>query len=193
MFDTAFRRLIDAPLGLIARRLMAIGVGADALTASAFALGLAAIAVIAVGYPRTGLALFLGNRLLEGLAGAAARQESTTDLGSVLGQSLDLIVVAGMPFAFALADPSRALAASFAMLGLVASGATRLALALFAAKRGLGTDGSAFAEGGLVMLAFVIACLLPERFSIVAYILGVLGFVVAGAYVAYAITSLRRT
>lgn len=193
MFDTAFRTLIDAPLRFVARRLKTLGVGTDALTVAAFVLGLAAVGAVAVGYPLVGLALFLGNRLLEGLAGAAAREESTTELGSVLGAAFDLIVVAGMPFGFALTDPSRALAASFAMLGLLASGATRLALALFAAQRGLAADSGALVEGALITLAFVIACLLPDRFSIVAYVLGVLCFVVAGAYVAFAANSVRRT
>ena len=70
------------------------------------------------------------------------------------------------PFAFALAQPSRALAAMFLMLGF----------AVWAIAGGP-------RPGWLVLLStlgYVIALLLPYYFSPLAYLIGVIAFVLAG-------------
>lgn len=189
MFDIALKRFFDPPLDLAARRLAAFGLGADVLTVLGFVIGLGAIAAIAFGHAIAGLGLLLASRLCDGLAGALARQEGETALGAFLDAALDLIVLAGLPFAFALADPSRALAALFAMFGLAVSGVARLAAELFAARRGIAARIGTLTESSLIVLGFALACLLPDRFSIVAYLVGVLCFVVAGTRVAFVAAS----
>lgn len=185
MFDVALKRFLDPPLAVAARRLTALGLGADVLTVVGFVIGLGAVAAIAFGHPVAGLALLLASRLCDGLDGAVARQEGETALGAFLDAVLGLIVLAGLPFAFALADPSRALAALFSMFGLAVSGTTRLAAELFAAKRGIVANTGALTESTAIVLGFAAACLLPDRFSIVAYLVGVLCFVAAGMRVAF--------
>ena len=86
------------------------------------------------------------------------------------------IAGAGLAFAFALAEPDRALAAMFLMFGLVARTAA---------------DAIAPTDTGLIgkielFVAFAVACLFPRWFSIVAYAFGILCFVAAGSRVASA-------
>jgi phosphatidylglycerophosphate synthase len=196
MLDAAIRRLIDPPLARLAARIGPHAPGADAVTILGFALGLAAAAAIARHFYLAGLVLFALNRLCDRFDGALARATKVTDLGAFLDIALDFIVYAAIPFAFALADPSRALAASFLIFSFMATSATFLSFAIFAAKRGLNTDlrgqKSLYYLGGLTegsetFLAFAIACVRPDWFSIVAYVFGALCFVTAGTRVAAAV------
>lgn len=190
MLDAPLRRLADPPLNLAAKRVAALGIGANAWTLAGFVLGLAAAASIASGRPLIGLAFLALNRLCDGLDGAVARQTKPTDLGGFLDIALDLIVFAGVPFAFALADPSRALAAIFLVFSFVASGSTVLAYGLVAARRGLPTETVGLVENSETTIAFALACIFPASFSIVAYVLGMLCFVTAGMRVASAVSAL---
>jgi phosphatidylglycerophosphate synthase len=198
MFDAAIRRLIDPPLARAAARLAAFAPRADVVTSLGFVLGLAAAVAIARHFYLTGLALFVLNRLCDGLDGALARAAEPTDLGAFLDVALDFIVYAAIPFAFALADPSRALAVCFLIFSFIATSATFLSFAIFAAKRGLTTDlrgqKSLYYLGGLTegtetFLAFAIACIRPDWFSAIAYVFGALCFVTAGTRVAAAVSS----
>jgi phosphatidylglycerophosphate synthase len=184
MLDARLRRLIDPPLERLARPLAARGLSANATTLTGFALGLAAMAAIALGSYLPGLALLLLNRLCDGLDGAIARRRGLSDLGGFLDILLDFIVYAGIPFAFALADPAaNALPAAFLILSFVGTGTAFLAFAAMAAKRGLSTDlrgkKSLYYLGGLTegtetILVFVLACLLPGWFPAIAWIFGTL-------------------
>jgi phosphatidylglycerophosphate synthase len=184
MLDARLRRLIDPPLERLARPLAAHGLSANATTLIGFALGLAAMAAIALGSYLAGLALLLLNRLCDGLDGAIARRRGLSDLGGFLDILLDFIVYAGIPFAFALADPTaNALPAAFLILSFVGTGTAFLAFAAMAAKRGLATDlrgkKSLYYLGGLTegtetILVFVLACLLPGWFPAIAWIFGTL-------------------
>ncbi len=162
---------IDRAGAALARR----GVGADALTWAGFAVGAAAIAAVAVEAYATGLALFLVNRLADGLDGAVARRTRMSDLGGFLDIVLDFIVYAGMVFAFALADPaSNALAAAFLLFAFMGTGSSFLAFAIMAAKRGITTDLrgrkslyylGGLAEGAETILFLALVCLLPDWFA----------------------------
>ena len=198
MLDAPLRRWIDPPLARAAVPLARYVRSADAVTIFGFALGLGAAMAIARHAYLIGLLLFALNRLCDGLDGALARATKVTDLGAFLDIALDFIVYAAIPFAFALADPTRALAACFLIFSFIGTCATFLAFAVFAAKRGLATDlrgqKSLYYLGGLsegteTFLAFAIACLRPEWFSIVAYVFGALCFITAGTRVAAAVRS----
>jgi phosphatidylglycerophosphate synthase len=175
MLDAVLRRTIDPPLDAVAKRLVAFNIGADAIALAAFVAGLAAVAGIAYGHYLAGLGLLALNRLLYGLDGAVARATGARS-SAALGVTLDTIVLTGIPLGFALADPSRAIAAAFLICALAGASAARIATAP--------RDGTDFIENAAVFLAFVCACVLPDRFSIVAYVLGVLAFIAAGARVA---------
>ena len=148
---------------------------------STFHSAMAAIAhhayVLAIG-------LILLNRLFDGLDGALARQRGLTDLGGFLDILLDFIFYAGVPFAFALADATaNALPAAFLIFSFIGTGCSFLAFAIMAAKRGITTElrgkKSLYYLGGLTegsetIGAFLLACLLPAHFPIIAWLFGAL-------------------
>jgi hypothetical protein len=122
---------------------------------AAFAVGLAAIPAIAWRHFWIALVLIAIARMLAVLAGRSDPSEA-----------LDAVAFAGLAFGFALADPAHAVAACFFVFGYVAAIAVPKRLAL--------------RETLVLALAFALACLLPERFSLIAYLLGIAGFVLAG-------------
>lgn len=189
MLTAPLRKVTDPVLARGAAHLSRLGAQADWLTGLGFALGLAAIPAIATHNYLIGLGLMLLNRLLDALDGALARRTRATRRGAFLDMTLDLIVFAGLPFAFALADPTRALAGAFFIFAIAASGAS----AVFFAGLAQRSDGATLLDhAGRLMedteltLAFAVACIEPAWFSVIAYVAGALCFVTAGARVATA-------
>lgn len=184
MFDARIRPLIDPPLAHLARLARRAGWRADGVTLVGFVIGLLAIPAIAFEAYSLGLLLILLNRLADGLDGALARQTRKTDRGGFLDISLDFIVYSSIPFAFALADPfANALPASFLIFSFIGTGCSFLAYAIMAEKRGLSTDirgqKSLYYLGGLTegtetIALFILACLLPTWFPLLAWTFGTL-------------------
>jgi phosphatidylglycerophosphate synthase len=171
----ALKPLLDAGGRALAR----CGIGADTVTLAGFTVGLSAAVAIAFGYPGWGLVLLLLSRLGDGLDGAVARQTHPTDRGAFLDITLDFLYYAGVPLAFAIADPAaNALPAAVLLAAFVGTGSSFLAFAVLAERRGLAS--TAFPQkgfyylGGLTeatetLLCFVLMCLWPERFAWWAY------------------------
>ena len=158
-----------------ALRLAALGIGANALIAAGFVVGLAAMPLVATGHDWIALPV-----LLLGLVLAAVGRTNADERSRSLSATFDLIVFAGLPYGFALADPSRALAAAFLLFALIALGAASL---VTNASRTLSeTDRVA------CIVAFAMACVFPLWFSLVAYALGIVCFAVAGARIAWMLT-----
>jgi phosphatidylglycerophosphate synthase len=183
MLDAAMRRLVDPPLDRLARVVAALGVPANAITLVGFAVGLAAVPLLAVESYAGALVAIGLNRLADGLDGAVARRGTPSDLGGYLDIVGDFIFYAAVPFGFALARPENALPAAFLILAFVGTGSSFLAYAIMAAKRGLAdatpTRRSLHYLGGLTegtetIIAFALFCLLPTAFPILAYIFGAL-------------------
>jgi phosphatidylglycerophosphate synthase len=183
MLDAAMRRLVDPPLDRLARVVAALGVPANAITLVGFAVGLAAVPLLAVESYAGALVAIGLNRLADGLDGAVARRGTPSDLGGYLDIVGDFIFYAAVPFGFALARPENALPAAFLILSFVGTGSSFLAYAIIAAKRGLAdaapTRRSLHYLGGLTegtetIIAFALFCLLPTAFPILAYIFGAL-------------------
>lgn len=183
MLDSYLRPLIDPPLDRAGRRLAAWGVTANAVTLVGFGFGVAAMAALAVRADLLALALLAANRLCDGLDGAVARHRGASDFGGYLDIVLDFLVYSGVVFAFAVGRPEHALAAAFLIFSFVGTGASFLAFAVFAAKRGLTTERrgakslyylGGLAEGGETILALAAICLLPDAFPWIAYGFGAL-------------------
>ncbi len=184
MLDARLRRLIDPPLDRAGRWLAVRGVDADTVTIVGFVFGLLAMLAIMREAYLAGLALLLVNRAADGLDGAVARQSRATDLGGFLDIVLDFIFYAGIVFAFAVADPERnALAAALLLFAFVGTGSSFLAFAIMAAKRGLATDRrgrkslyylGGLTEGSETILFMALACLMPDRFALLAGIFALL-------------------
>jgi hypothetical protein len=164
----------------IAARLERSGVSAAAMLGAGFVLGIGACAGLALHANFVALGMFVASRLLLLLVSRAAhRSSAVASLYTVLAR----IALAFMPFGFALADASHALAASFAMLGMLAESiaiqATRMPRATAGGNASLNVWGiDVFAV--LASLALAVACVEPGWFGIAAYGIGILGFVAAG-------------
>jgi phosphatidylglycerophosphate synthase len=176
MLDSLLRRQFSSFVALPAARL-STRVSANALTVGAFVAGAAALPAIGFRKYLVALGLLAVARALDGLDGPVARARGTSPFGCYLDQVLDLIITAAVPFAFALAEPERALAAMFLMLGLVARAAA--AASLPGPMVGLPEQNSLIGKTEL-FVAFALACILPDRFNLIAYVAGVISFLAAG-------------
>ena len=125
---------------------------------------LAGTGAVAWQHPWIGGGLLLGGFLADGVGQAMARRTAA---------AVPPLVLPGLllaPFGFALAQPERALAAMFLLfalgiLGWAAGQRVRLI-------------------HWLIAVGLLVACLLPDRFSLLAYVLGIACFVKAGQVMA---------
>lgn len=175
MLDAVLRRNFEEYLAPVAARLATWRIQADALTASAFILTAVAVFDIAHQHFYFGLGFLTAARLVDALGGAVARRAGPTAFGTSLKRLLGAAATGAVPFAFALAEPERALAAMFLMLGLVVKAGAKI---VQDAKPALSIGKSEF------FLAFAAACLFPNWFSLIAYAVGILCFVLAGSRLA---------
>ena len=178
MLDGLARRLLDPALDRLGCALAARGVKADALTFAGLACGLGAALAIALAADGFALAALAANRLLDGLDGAVARATARTDRGGFLDIVLDFATYGAVPLAFALRDPAaNALAAAALLFAFYLNGASFLAFATVAAKRGLESSvrgvksiyfTAGLAEGTETILAFAAMILWPRYFALIA-------------------------
>ena len=196
MLDPFMRRIIDPPLERVSAVLAGWPISANAVTIAGFALGLAAMLAIALEAYGLGLLLLVSNRLADGLDGAVARRRGVTDLGGFLDITLDFIFYSGLVFAFAVAAPeTNGLAAAFLIFSFVGTGCSFLAFAVMAAKRSISTEQrgrkslyylGGITEGTETILLFVLSCIFPDAFPVLAWIFGGLCWITTGARIATA-------
>lgn len=200
MLDARVRRAIDPALDRTGAALARFGVGANAVTIGGFLIGVAAWAALAVTAYPLALALILANRVADGLDGAVARHHGLTNLGGYLDIVLDFFFYAGVPFFFAVGRPEAALPAAFLVFSFVGTGSSFLAFAALAARHGLSTEArgrkSIYYLGGLTegtetVVLFVLICLLPDRFGLLAWTFGGLCWLTALGRVAAAVGAFR--
>lgn len=158
----------------IAARLAAFGIGSTALIVAGLVIGAATIPLITRQHNWVAALL-----LLAGIFCAVLGRTNADARWRDLSQTFDLIVLAGVPFAFALADPSRAIAACFLLFGVVAT----VSASLFAQH--LHRIDTVDRLAGIA--AFVVACLTPQWFSPIAYAIGLTAFIAAGMRVSLAL------
>lgn len=178
MLDAVLRRNFEEYLTPVAARLAAWRIQADALTASAFVLTAVAVFDIAHQHFYFGLGFLTAARLADVLGGAVARRVGPTAFGAALDRLLGAVAAGAVPFAFALAEPDRALAAMFLMLGLVVRAGSDLVQSPRPGQVGFTVGRSE------LFIGFAAACLFPNWFSMIAYGLGILCFVAAGSRLA---------
>jgi phosphatidylglycerophosphate synthase len=182
MLDAALQARLKPTLDALAARLVRQGLGADTVTWVGAGLGLAAALAIARGAPTLGLLLGAASRLADGLDGAVARLTQPTERGAFLDIVLDFLFYASIPLAFAWADPAHnALPAAALLASFIGTGASFLAFAALAARRGLPLQPSAgappkglhflggLAEAGETLLCFALMCLWPAWFAPLAW------------------------
>lgn len=184
VLDRAAIALLRPALERGARAVARTGVQADQVTLAGFVIGVAAALAIALGHFIAGLVLMLASRLCDGLDGTLARMSAPTARGGFLDITLDFLFYAGIPLAFAFADPpANALAAALLLAAFVGTGTTFLAFAAIAAERGM--KSAAWPQKGLYYLGglteatetlacFVLMCLWPAQFAAFATVFAAL-------------------
>ena len=201
MLDGVARRLIGPGLDRVGRSLARRGVAADDVTIAGFVLGLAAAGAIWAEFYLSGLALLLASRLCDGLDGAVARHRQPTDRGGFLDIALDFAFYAAVPLAFVLARPeTNAVPGAVLIASFYVNGATFLAYAVIAERRGLSTEArgqkslyftTGLAEATETVAVFCLACLFPGIVPLLAYAFAAACFVTAVARVALAVRTFR--
>lgn len=173
MLDPFMVRLIGPPINSAGRFLANRGIAANTVTVTGFALGLGALPALAFGFESIALFLIMANRLADGLDGAVARATEQTDFGAYLDIVLDFIFYAAVVVGFALYDTNNALVAALLIASFIGTGASFLAFAIIAAKRGLDTEArgkksffysGSLAEGTETIIFLVVVCLKPDWF-----------------------------
>ena len=187
MLDGWARRQIDPLLNTGGRALAAAGATPNAVTLGAFAVGVAAAVAIATGWFWLGLVLILLSRIGDGLDGAVAKVSGKSDLGGYLDIVLDFIFYGLIPLAFVVHDPAaNGLAGAVLLAVFYANGASFLAYALMADRRGMTTDQrgakslfftTGLAEATETIAVFAAFCIWPNWFAPIAY-----GFAAVTAY-----------
>ncbi len=177
MFDARLRPLIDPPLNAVGLVIARTGVSANQITLAGMVIGIGG--AVAIGYRQfaLGLAFVIISRLLDGLDGAVARATVKSDFGGYLDIVCDFAFYVAVPVGFGFAAPANlpfalALVASFTITGI-----SFLAFAVLAAQRGISTTAhgeksffynTGLAEGGETIGFFVVMCLWPTGFPILA-------------------------
>lgn len=183
MFDSRLRPLIDPPLNRLGAAIARRGVTADQVSAAGAGVGVLAGVAIAFEHPLAGLALILLNRLLDGLDGAVARATQPTDFGGYMDIVCDYVFYLAVPLGFGFAAPQNLPYALVLIATFTLTAVSFLAYATLAAKRGVETTAhgaksffysTGLAEGAETILAFVLMCLLPAWFPVIATVFAAL-------------------
>ncbi|MDF1608768.1 CDP-alcohol phosphatidyltransferase family protein [Hoeflea sp. YIM 152468] len=180
MMDGTARKMIQPGLDRIGCWLARQGVNANHVTILACLLGLAAAGLIALGYPGVALVLIVISRIGDGLDGSVARASRKTDFGGFLDITLDFVFYGAIPLGFVLLDPeANGLAGAALIFAFYVNGASFLAYAVVAEKRGLSTAArgvksiyftTGLAEATETFVVFALFCLWPAWFSHVAWV-----------------------
>ncbi len=188
MFDARTHAAIQPLLQRTAVKLIDLGVRADTMTLAGFAVGVISIICIAVGWNEIALIALLGNRLADGMDGAMARITTPTDQGAFLDITLDFIFYSGFVFGACIQDPQNAVFGAFLIFAFVANGSAFLSFAIFAEKHTIEADSASgdtfirksiyflggFAEGLETIVVFILICIAPEAFPVIAGVFGVI-------------------
>jgi phosphatidylglycerophosphate synthase len=179
MLDGLMRRLIDPPLDRAGAWLAQRGVLADLLTVIGLVAGLGSAGAIVARLDALAFGLLALSRLLDGLDGATARASRQTDRGGFIDIVFDFAFYGAIPLAFAIRDPAQnGVPAAVLLFSFYVNGASFLAFAAVAAKRGLESRvrgiksiyfTAGLAEGTETILVFFAMVLFADAFPILAY------------------------
>jgi phosphatidylglycerophosphate synthase len=189
MLDGVLRKKIDPALDRYGQAIALRGISANTVTFIGCAVGLLAAYLIAWHFYLTAAALIIVSRVCDGLDGAVAKVSGKTDLGGFLDIVLDFVFYGAIPLGFAFADPqTNAVPAAVLIFTFYINGASFLAYAVMAEKRGMSTNvrgekslffATGLAEATETIAFFLIACLGPIWFKFLAW-----GFAVVCLYTA---------
>ena len=198
MLDAELRAWVGPALDRGARRLGALGVSPESLTAVGLLVGVGACAAAAGRLWALALGLWLANRLLDGLDGPLARRRGATELGGLLDFVADFVVYAGFVVAVAIAHGSARLACVVLLASYLVNIVALLSFSSLVERLGLefGDERSlrlttGLAEGAETIVAYVLFCVIPSASQTIAWTFAAVVAVTAGQRVLAAMTVLN--
>ena len=168
-------------------------ISANSITFIGFVIGLLAVPLLWLKLYNVALVLILVNRFFDGLDGAVARRNGVTNLGGYLDITCDFIFYSAVIVGFALANPeNNSLTATFLIFSFIGTGTSFLASAVIAESHGISSEEhgkkaffylGGMTEGTETIIFYIIICLFPEHFPILAVVFGGLCWIpVAGRF-----------
>jgi phosphatidylglycerophosphate synthase len=180
MFDIWLRRHLDPALNRIGAGIAKSGISANSVTVAGAVIGVGAAVLIAQQQWLAGLMLIVANRILDGLDGAVARHTKPTAWGGYLDSLADYVFYIAVPLGFAWANPANVWSALLLVSSFTLTAVSFLALAAILAGRDLGHSQKSFTyttglmEGGETIAAFILMCIFPQHFPLLATVFTVL-------------------
>ncbi len=201
MLDRHLRPIIDPPLNRLGGQMARMGLSANTVTLVGLGFGVAAALAVASGFFLLAVLLILLSRLADGLDGAVARAHGVTDFGGYLDITCDYVFYAAIPLAFVILDPgANGVAGAFLLLSFYVNAGSFLGFAILAEKQKMHTEvhgrkslyfTSGLLEGTETIAFFLLLCLLPGWFAVLALGYGVLCLITAAARVLLAAKTFR--
>lgn len=181
MLDATITPYVKPLLQPLVRRLDARRVTADQVTGVGFLIGLLAMPMIIAGWWWAALVCIALNRLCDGIDGELARyQQQSSSAGGYLDICLDFLFYASIPLAFGIADPVNwGVPALVLLTAFIGTGSSFLAFAIAAEKYQIDRPQfqhkgfyymQGLTEGTETIIAFVVFCLWPQHFAVLAYV-----------------------
>lgn len=184
VFDRYLHPRVKPLLNRIAATIDRPEVTPDRISLAGFLIGALALPFLAMQWYPAALLVIVINRLFDGLDGALARRRNLSDAGGFLDIALDFLFYALVPFGFVLASPAlNAVAGAWLLFAFIGTGSSFLAFAAVADKyklENLDYPHKSFyylgglTEGAETILVFVLFCLFPAYFPLLAWFFGAL-------------------
>lgn len=183
MFDAGLRARFGGQVEAAGRAIARLGLSGNALTALGVVLCLPLFVALAQQNYLWALLFLVLNRLMDLLDGPVARAGTPSPLGGYFDSVSDYIFYGGFVFFFAFGAPEHAIHAAFLLFGFVLSGVTFLAFAILAARHGWSSEAQGsksffyqrgLAEGTETFVFFLLMCLLPSAFPVLASLFALL-------------------
>ncbi|MCL4862873.1 MAG: CDP-alcohol phosphatidyltransferase family protein [Caldilineaceae bacterium] len=185
MRDLALRQYKDRWLQPIADQPLFAGIHPNLVSLAALLVGLSAAGAVVVHAYWLGLALWIANRVLDGLDGVVARlYAKQSDFGGYLDLFFDFIIYLAIPMAFVVAAPTPA--ALWGLAALLASyylnTMSWLGLAALLEKRNASTATrqttlempAGLIEGAETILLYALFYMRPQQINLLFFVMAVL-------------------
>ena len=193
MFDARFRKIFGSRLEAGGQALSHLPITPNQLSLAGLALAGVACLFIALEAYLMGLGFVVLSRLADGLDGPLARaREAKSEAKNAFGGYLDTVCdygfYGGIPLAFAVARPENALPAALLLASFMGTASSFFGFALLAQELGLKTEAqgkksfyyaAGLVEGGETIVFFVLFCLFPDYFALLATAFAVLCVITA--------------
>jgi phosphatidylglycerophosphate synthase len=177
VIDRQLRARLAPALEPVARRAAARGVSAGAVTAAGLVVGIGACVAAALALWPLALALWLLNRVIDGLDGPLARIEGPTDLGGLYDFLADFVVYGGFVVGVAIAEPDARVACAALLAAYLLNNVALLSFSSLIEKRGIdmGDERALRFTGGLTegfetIVAYGLICLFPGAAEAIAWV-----------------------